>query len=116
MNNIKTLDAHFSNRSPEVKAIYEAILKAARKLGPVEEEVKKTSIHLVRRTAFAGIGTRKTYLILTLKSDSDLQSARVHRREQVSTNRWHLEVKLESSLKVDREVISWLKNAYDLSA
>ncbi|HSE20772.1 MAG TPA: DUF5655 domain-containing protein [Pyrinomonadaceae bacterium] len=116
MNGSKTLDAHFSNRSPEVKAIYEAILQAARKFGPIKEEVKKTSIHLVRRTAFAGIGTRKTYLILTLKSDSDSHSPRVYRREQASANRWHLEIKLESPLNVDRDVRSWLKKAYDLSA
>src|SRR6185369_3793347 len=101
MTEMKELDTHFVKRSPEVKATYEKILKAARKLGPVEEQVKKTSIHLVRRTAFAGIATRKTYLILTLKFDSDLKSARIHRREQASTNRWHLEIKLNSPLNVD---------------
>ena len=55
-----TLKDHFVARSPEVKATYEAILQAVRKLGPVEEQVKKTSIHLVRRSAFAGIIAERT--------------------------------------------------------
>ena len=72
-----TIEEHFENRPPEVKATYRAILKAARQLGPVKEEAKKTSIHLVRKSAFAGVATRKSALILTLKSDADVASKRV---------------------------------------
>jgi hypothetical protein len=110
-----TIKEHFENRAPEVKAIYLAILKAANKLGPVKEEAKKTSIHLVRKSAFAGIATRKTALILTLKSESDIASKRIARREQASAHRWHLEVKLESPEQVDGELLTWLKKAYDLA-
>lgn len=59
-SNGHTVKEHFENRSPEVKATYAAILNAAKKLGPVKEEAKKTSIHLVRKSAFAGVATRKT--------------------------------------------------------
>jgi hypothetical protein len=55
LNNGHTIKEHFENRAPEVKATYAAILEAAKKLGTVKEEAKKTSIHLVR-SAFAGIG------------------------------------------------------------
>jgi len=58
-----TVAAHFEKSTPTVKATYKAILKAARELGPVREEPKKTSIHLVRESAFAGIATRKEALI-----------------------------------------------------
>jgi hypothetical protein len=110
-----TIKAHFTDRAPSVKATYEAILKVARKLGPVKEEPKKTSIHLVRKTAFAGIATRKTALILTLKSASDIPSGRIGKRERVSANRWHVELKLESPDNVDRELATWLKNAYEIA-
>ena len=50
-----TIKEHFENRASEVKATYAAILDAAKKLGPVKEEAKKTSIHLVRKSAFAGV-------------------------------------------------------------
>jgi hypothetical protein len=111
-----TVNEHFEDRASSVRATYAAILRAAKKLGPVDEEAKKTSIHLVRKTAFAGIATRKTALILTLKSDSDVASDRIGKREHVSANRWHLEVRLEEPKQVDRELVAWLKKAYDLAS
>jgi Domain of unknown function (DUF5655) len=111
-----TVQEHFDKCSPAVTATYARILEAAGKLGPFQQEAKKTSIHLVRKSAFAGVATRKTALILTLKSDRDLTSKRIAKREQASANRWHLEFRLETPDQVDRELISWLKNAYELAA
>jgi hypothetical protein len=110
-----TVRDHFEDRAPEVKATYDAILKAAKGIGPVKEEAKKTSIHLVRKSAFAGVATRKSALILTLKSDSDVANKRVGKRERVSANRWYFEVKLEAPEQVDRELLGWLKRAYELA-
>lgn len=109
------VSAHFENRDAAVKETYNAILRSARKLGPVKEDPKKTSSHLVRKTAFAGIATRKTGLILTLKSASDIANKRIARREQASAHRWHLEVKLDAPAQVDREIVAWLKQAYELA-
>jgi len=114
-SHVPTVQQHFADRAPDVKATYAAILKAAKKLWPVQEEPKKTSIHLVRKTAFAGIATRKTSLILTLKADADVKSKRIARREQVSRNRWHVEIKLADPSQVDRELVGWLRQAYELA-
>lgn len=114
-SNGHTVKEHFENRASEVKATYSAILNAAKKLGPVKEEAKKTSIHLVRKSAFAGVATRKTALVLTLKSDADVTSKRIMKREQASANRWHLEIKLESPQQVDGELLGWLQKAYALA-
>ena len=96
-------------------ATYRRILEAAKTLGPVTEEPKKTSIHLVRRTAFAGVATRRSSLILTLKSASDIRSPRIEKREQASANRWHVEIRLEKPVQVDRQLTTWLKAAYSMS-
>ena len=106
---------HFDDRDPSVRDIYNAILRTAKRLGPVTEDPKKTSIHLVRKTAFAGIATRKKALILTLKSDADVLHQRIARREQASANRWHLEIKLDAPEQVDKEIVAWLKKAYELA-
>lgn len=111
-----TVQQHFDKCSPAISATYSRLLDAASKLGPFHEDPKKTSIHLVRKTAFAGIATRKTALILTLKSSSDIESIRIVRREQASPNRWHLEIRLEKPQQVDLELEAWLKNAYELAA
>ena len=110
-----TIAHHFLNKDPIVKEIYDTILNTVKELGPVKEEAKKTSIHLVKKSAFAGIATRKSYLLLTVKSKTDLKSRRIARREQASVSRWHLEIKLESPSAFDTEVIQWLKASYEIS-
>jgi len=109
------IDQHFDRSEPSVRAAYQQILEAVRELGPLTEDPKKTSIHLVRKTAFAGVATRKTALILTLKSETDLASKRIIKRQQTSANRWHLDVRVESPDQVDRELEGWLKKAYELA-
>lgn len=109
------VEDHLRDRDPVVSSIYVALIKATKKLGAFSEEAKKTSIHLVRRTAFAGVATRKSSLVLTLKSAHDIKSPRISKREQVSAGRWHLEVRLSSPSDVDAEVSGWLRAAYELS-
>ena len=101
--------------TPPQLAIYKKILSAARTIGPFTEDPKKTSIHLNRKTAFAGIATRKNGLVLTLKSATDVASHRIARRERASANRWHLEIKIEDPVQVDRELAGWIKSAYELA-
>lgn len=106
---------HFTKRDPVVATIYKRLLDKARSFGPVEEDSKKTSIHLVRSTAFAGIATQKRAVILTLRLTHDLKSPRVRHHEQASAKRWHLEIKLEEPSDVDAELTGWLREAYDLT-
>ena len=110
-----TVAEHFQRSEPKVQAVYDKIVNAARACGPVGEDPKKTSIHLTRRTAFAGIATRKSALILTLKASSDIQNARIIKHERASANRWHLNVKLEDPRDVDATVVAWITQAYGLA-
>ena len=110
-----TVTSHFRGREPSVRATYDAILKAARSLGSVREEAKKTSIHLCRSTAFAEIAARRSALVLTLKSARDIAHPRIRKREQASTHRWHVEIKLEKPSEVDAQLKQWLAEAYGLS-
>jgi Domain of unknown function (DUF5655) len=110
-----SVKSHFEGKDPVVRQIYDQLLKKSRQFGAVEEDPKKTSIHLNRVTAFAGIATRKSALILTIKSDRPLSSSRVHKSEQTSARRFHHEVKLTAPTDVDAELTGWLKEAYALS-
>ena len=110
-----TVASHFVRSADSVRATYDALLTAARALGPVQEEAKKTSIHLVRTSAFAGVATRKHGLVLTLKATANVASPRIRRTEQTSANRWHLEIPLMSASDVDSELQGWLREAYNLA-
>lgn len=110
-----SVKSHFEGKDPVVRQIYNALLRHSRKFGAVIEDPKKTSIHLVHKSAFAGVATRKSAIILTLKSDHDLDSARIHKSEQASARRFHHEVKLTSPADVDAELVGWLKAGYAMS-
>lgn len=108
--------AHFDGKAAVVRDIYCRILEAVSAFGTFEEDPKKTSIHLNRRTAFAGIATRKDSLLLTIKASADNPSPRIRKHERASANRWHLEVFLTSPDDVDEELTKWLAAAYELAA
>jgi hypothetical protein len=75
-----TVSQHFEGRAPAVRAISRRITSAARPVGPFREDPKKTSIHLARKSAFAGIATRNDAVILTIKSAADIESPRIFKR------------------------------------
>jgi len=107
--------AHFTRKDPVVRAIYDRLVDVANEFGSVSQEPKKTSIHLTRKTAFAGVATRRDALILTLKSATDIRSPRIIKREQASARRWYLEVKLTDPKQVDQQLARWLERAMALS-
>jgi hypothetical protein len=111
-----TVESHFADKSPVLQAIYDRLLLETRKFGNVVEEPKKTSIHLVNKTAFAGVSTRKAVLLLNIKSAEPIIHARFPRNEKVSANRYHQELKLTDPAEVDAELLGWLRQAYELSA
>jgi len=115
MENGFTVKSHFEGKEPSVAKIYGEVLKQARRFGKVEEDPKKTSIHLNNTTAFAGVATRKNAIILTIKSDQAIENPRIFKSEQTSARRFHHQVKLTSPADVDAELIGWLKEAYAMS-
>lgn len=111
-----TVQLHFANRDPIVRAIYDKLLIQCRTFGPVVEAPRKTSIHLENKSAFAGVATRKAHLVLTIKANAAIKHKRIHKSERVSAARYHHEVKLASPTEVDAELVGWLRDAYALSA
>lgn len=111
-----TVDNHFEGKERVVRDTYNSLIKAIHRFGALQEEPHKTSIHLVNHSAFAGVATRKSYLLLTIKTDYPIENPRVTKTERVSRNRFHHLVKLETPEAVDVDLLKWLKDAYQLSA
>ncbi len=107
-------DALFVGSDPSVGETYRALVVAAGGLGPVQAEPKKTCVHLVARTAFAGAHPRKSALLMNIKSVRPIVSPRVRKSEQISPNCCHNEVLLAGPGEVDSEFVGWLQAAYGL--
>jgi hypothetical protein len=99
---------------PASLRIYEALRGRIERLGPVEEQVKATSIHLVRRSAFAGVHPRRSGLLLVIRSATPIESNRIRKVERVSANRWHNELIIQELAEVDDQLLEWVGAAYEL--
>ncbi|HLE91907.1 MAG TPA: DUF5655 domain-containing protein [Anaerolineales bacterium] len=110
-----SVNDHFTNKDPSVRALYDQLLSILRTFGPVIEDPKKTSIHLNRKSALAGVETRKDGLLLNIKSDHQIMSPRIEKAEQISAKRFHHKVRISSPKDLDEELKAWLKEAYLLS-
>jgi hypothetical protein len=107
---------HLQHKGPVVAAIYEKLIKELQKFGALKIEPKKTSIHLGNRFGFAGVYARKDYMNLEVHLKNKLTSKRVSKVEQASPNRFHHTIKISTPKDVDKELLGWLKEAYDLKA
>jgi len=110
-----SVNDHFVNKDPFVRALYDELLSILQTFGPVAEDPTKTSIHLNRKSALAGVATRKDGLLLNIKSDHQIKSPRIKKAEQISAKRFHHKVRISSPKDLDEELKSWLKEAYLLS-
>ena len=107
---------HLKHKEPVVTTIYEKLIKELQKFGTLKIEPKKTSIHLGNRFGFAGVYTRKDYMNLEIHLRNKLTNNRVSKVEQASPNRFHHTIKISTPKEVDKELLGWLKEAYDLKA
>ena len=110
-----SVNDHFVNKDPAVTALYDQLLSLVRTFGPVAEDPKKTSIHLNRTSAMAGVETRKDCILLNIKSNHKINSPRIEKSEQVSSNRFHHKVRISSPKDFDNDLRTWLKEAHLLS-
>ncbi len=107
---------HLRDKDPSVTVMYEKLIKELQKFGALKIEPKKTSIHLGNRFGFAGVYTRKDYINLEVHLNLKLTSERVAKVEQASANRFHHTIRLNSAKDIDKELLVWLKKAYELKA
>lgn len=105
---------HLQDKDPIVSKIYMRLIKELQKFGQLKIEPKKTSIHLGNRFGFAGVYTRKNYINLEVHLNYELTGDRVSKVEQASANRYHHTIKLSSEKDIDKELLTWLKEAYEL--
>jgi hypothetical protein len=105
------IDRQYADR-PELRPIYDAIVEAAGRLGPLTIQARKTYVSLVspRRTFARVVPATKTRIDLGLRLDGHrpagrLQASRIHPTMT-------FQVGLSARGEVDSEVVQWLRQAY----
>ena len=104
----------FDKSDPAVRTTYDRLLLRVRRIGPVDAEQNKASIHLKGRATFADVRPLRSRLDLSIVSDAPIADPRVTKRDKISSSRYHNIVPISSPHDVDAQLLEWLKRAYEL--
>jgi hypothetical protein len=115
MHTAISVATHFSNKGPELQAVYDALLAKVRTFGEVFEAPRATSINLQRNTNFAGVHPRQDCFNLEFRTSYAINHPRILSSLQISANRIEHTVQICSADDVDDQLIAWLKDSYELS-
>lgn len=115
---------YFFEKMPAALYLYEAIeQKIMAELANVHMKVQKTQITFYNKHNFACVslpyrrikGRPDVYVILTFGLMHRIDDARIAQAVEPYPNRWTHHVIVQSPLEVDRQLMAWVREAYDLS-
>jgi hypothetical protein len=109
-----TIDSHFEGKPSAVRAIFDKLLRLARKNGPVTVLPEKTRIAFQVRMSFAAFVIRRNWVDGHVLLARRLENSRFRRIETFSPRNHLHAFRFESVDDVDAEVCSWLAEAYQV--
>ncbi len=107
--------SHFINKQPNVRAVYNKILKEATKFGTVNVSPVKSGIYLKRVSSFLGIRLSKTWVDLDFFLPEETSEFPIYKTMRYTKSKTVHFVRLENPKEVDRQLVRWLKISYDLA-
>jgi hypothetical protein len=108
------LEHHFERKPPEARAIYEAVLKAIRRCGPVTVLPEKTRIAFQVRMSFAQLTPRSKWVDGHVVLARRFEQSRFRKIETISPRNHVHHFRLMFAAEVDAEVEAWLREAYSV--
>jgi len=108
------LDRHFARRSPELRALFDALAKAVKACGPAEVLSEKTRIAFHRRMSFLSVYPRKDHLILGFVLAERIESPRFESVQTFSPRNHLHNIRLRGISEIDDEVREWIRAAYEV--
>jgi len=108
-------DRHFINKKPEVKAMFEKILKETKKFGNVNVSPVQNSIMLKNASTFLAIKPKKEWADIEFFLPEEVHEFPVYKTARYTKNKVVHFVRLENPKEVDKQLMRWLKISYDLA-
>ncbi|HEX7515876.1 MAG TPA: DUF5655 domain-containing protein [Chthoniobacterales bacterium] len=108
------LASHFEGKPPTVRAIFDKVLRVARKNGPSAVLPEKTRIAFQMRMSFAAFVIRRNWVDGHVVLARRFENPRVRRIETFSPRNHLHAFRFESVADVNTEVSAWLAEAYQV--
>lgn len=112
------VEKHLAGKSEEAKSLYEILLrKMEKEVGTFRIESLPCCIHFVRDPAYTYgcVYILKDKIRVHFTIESKLEDSRIGKFTQMSANRWLYSLDIKSEEEIDKELLTWLKQAYGKS-
>lgn len=106
------LETHFEGKPAEIRAIFDAVLEAIRRCGPVTVLPEKSRIAFQVRMSFAQLTPRLRWVDGHVVLARRMEHPRFRRIDTISPRNHVHHFRLTSVQEVDQEVEGWLAEAY----
>jgi endogenous inhibitor of DNA gyrase (YacG/DUF329 family) len=108
------LEHHFSGKSPKVRELFDAVVAAMRRIGPVRVLPEKTRIAFQVRMSFAQVTPKSRWLDGHVVLARRLEHPRFRRIQTISPRNHVHSFRLTSRRDIDADFRSWLEEAYEV--
>lgn len=109
---VRELDAHFANKPPIIRALFEQVVAAVRACGPVRILPKKTRIAFQVRMAFAQLTPKRGWIDGHFILARRVEAPRFRKIESLSPRNHVHHFRLADARDVDAQFLAWLQEAY----
>jgi hypothetical protein len=105
---------HFSGKPPEIRTLFDRVLAAIRKVGPVRVLPEKTRIAFQVRMSFAQVTPKPQWLDGHVVLARRFEHPRFRRIQTISPRNHVHSFRITSPRDIDAEFTSWLAEAYEV--
>ena len=110
-----TLDKHFENK-PYARELFRYLKQEIENnIGPLKIETQPCCIHLVSNYTFGAVWALKDKIRIDFRTDFEINSKKTWKMIKMSSNRYLYYLDITDKKDIDKELLSWIKMAYDLN-
>ena len=110
------LDKHFVNKEPSVRTTYNRLESTLKTFGDFQVSPVINAILFSAESTFLAIKPKSKWLELEFVLDYQADEFPIHKTIQVSKTRYAHFVRIQNPDEVDKQLIGWIKKAYELNA
>ncbi len=110
----KSLDLHFTNKEPQVRATYDALENKLKAMVDFQICPVVNAIMFTTESTFLAIKPKKRWIDLEFALDFEANEFPIHKIVQISKTRFAHFIRVQEPGDIDDQLINWIKQAYEL--